>query len=243
MGSTGSTRAAFTDRSSGHPAASIRLPAAAASYGVRRSSGSPSATHSQRAAPSPSYGRPTLPALTKRTPPTRRSSCWWVWPATTTGASTPASTCAQRSGDDSRVSISSSRRGLAWQYRTPFSSSVSGALASGRARSAPSSPALSAALRATRSSGARLARVQRLGDLPLAVAAQTVHRSLERLQAVERRRREGTRDGVAAHHDGVGPRGARVGEHRVERVDVAVDVVQREDPHGDRSGARPLRPG
>src|SRR5687767_12101186 len=32
----------------------------------------PSATQSQRAAPSPSYGSPTLPALRKRTRPTRR---------------------------------------------------------------------------------------------------------------------------------------------------------------------------
>ena len=44
---------AFSDRASGH-APSIRWPAASASYSVRRSSGTPSATHSQRAAPSPS---------------------------------------------------------------------------------------------------------------------------------------------------------------------------------------------
>jgi hypothetical protein len=61
----------------------------------------PSANHSQRAAASPSYGSPTLPALTKRTLPTTRSSCWCVWPATTSAASSAANAYVQRSGDDS----------------------------------------------------------------------------------------------------------------------------------------------
>ena len=52
------------------------------------------------------------------------------------------------------MSISSSRRGLAWQKSTPSRASVSGASASRRARSAPSSAALSAAVCAARSPGA-----------------------------------------------------------------------------------------
>ena len=38
--------------------------------------------------------------------------------------------------------------------------------------------------------------------------------------------------GVAADQHGVGVRRARIGEHGLERVDVAVDVVQRQDVHG-----------
>ena len=50
---TGATSAASIDRASGQRSF-MRRPAPAASYAVERSSGTPSATHSQRAAPSPS---------------------------------------------------------------------------------------------------------------------------------------------------------------------------------------------
>src|ERR1700735_2181542 len=61
---------------------------------------------------------PTLLGLTTRRRPTSRSNGMWVCPQTTVAASTPSSTAAQRSGGLSTSTISSSRRGDAWQNRT-----------------------------------------------------------------------------------------------------------------------------
>jgi hypothetical protein len=55
---------------------------------------------------------------------------------------TPSSTLAQRSGGEMRVTIWSSRWGVAWQKRTPSSASTSGSSPSARDRSAPSSRAV-----------------------------------------------------------------------------------------------------
>src|SRR4051794_29760992 len=67
-----------------------------------------------------------LPALTSRTSPTRRSNCTCVWPQTTTSAPAPVSGAAQRSSGLSRVKISSSLRGVAWQKSVRPTVSVSG---------------------------------------------------------------------------------------------------------------------
>ena len=77
-----------------------------------------------------------------------------------------------------------------------------------------------------------LGRADRRGDLALAVAADQCTGRVERLEASSVARANGPGDDVAADHHRVGAGRARVGEDGVERVDVAVDVVQREDPHG-----------
>jgi hypothetical protein len=79
--------------------------------------------------------------LTKRTPPTLRSSCWWVWPATTSrrdAAEHRRPALGRRDARDHLVVAA----GVAWQKRTPSSSSVSGSSPSARARSSPSSRAV-----------------------------------------------------------------------------------------------------
>ena len=83
----------------------------------------------------------------KRVSPTKRSSCWCVWPATTSGASTPASAAAQRAGVEIRVRISSSlgRRGVAEQDAVEVVS-VERAVPGTRRASAPVSHAVSAAM-------------------------------------------------------------------------------------------------
>src|SRR5262249_42834809 len=83
------------------------------STGVLRSSISPPSTSAQKAASSPSYGRPTLPALTKRTAPICRSCCMCVCPATTARCWTPARIASRSSSGVAGVTISSSLRGVA----------------------------------------------------------------------------------------------------------------------------------
>ena len=56
----------------------------------------------------------------------------WVWPQATVGAVTSASTSAQRSGGLSTSTISSSRRGEAWQNSTGPRPSTSRVTVSGR---------------------------------------------------------------------------------------------------------------
>ena len=71
-----------------------------------------------------------------------------------------------------------------------------------------------------------------LGNLALAVAAYPPHRGAQRIQASERRARERAGHRVSPDDHDVGMRSARIGEHGLERVDVAVDVVEREDVDG-----------
>jgi hypothetical protein len=68
-----------------------------------------------------------------------------------------------------------------------------------------------------------------VGDLTLTVAAYPPHRTAQRLQASKRRAGKRARNGIAPDDHDIGIRRARIGEHSLERVDVAVDVIQRED--------------
>jgi hypothetical protein len=78
----------------------------------------------------------------------------------------------------------------------------------------------------------RLGRARDLGDLPLAVAGHPLLRRVQRRQPIQHRTRERAGDRVAADHDRIGAGRARVSQHRVERLDVPVDVVEGEDAHG-----------
>src|SRR4051794_35307378 len=109
---------------SGLPVARIAASAASRSYAVRRWSGTPSTTASQNAPGAPSYGMPTLPALTHCVAPERWTNWRWTWPPTTTGASTPDRISASRSGAVRGVTISSSERGVPWQNSTPSASTT-----------------------------------------------------------------------------------------------------------------------
>jgi len=60
-----------------------------------------------------------LPALMTRRCPTIRSNSTWVWPQTTTAALTWPKTAASRSAAVTRVKISLSLRGVAWQKSAP----------------------------------------------------------------------------------------------------------------------------
>ena len=84
---------------------------------VRRASGArpPPVEQAQNAPCRPSYGMPTLPALTKRIPSTSRSNWTCVCPPTTTRSSTPSSAARKRSSGETLVRISSSSRGEPWQ--------------------------------------------------------------------------------------------------------------------------------
>ena len=88
----------------------------------------------------------------------------------------------------------------------------------------------------------RLSCPDGLADLAFTVAAHDVHRRLELLQALERRGGERSGHGIAADHHRIRPNGLRVGEHRLEGVDVAVDVVQREDLHERDGTAADVQP-
>ena len=92
--------------------------------------------------------------------------------------------------------------------------------------------------------GRRLGRADGVGHLALAVAADEVDGCVERLDAVEHVARERARDSVAADDDGV-RRAVEVGEDGVERLAVAVQVVEREDDHrrGNGSATRWLHDG
>ena len=173
----------------------------------------------------PSYGMPTLPALTYRRPATARSTCTWTWPATTTRSSTPASAAANASSGVTRVTISSSRRGVAWQNSVgprPSTSSV--------------------AVRGVREEGALLLvelRDEPAAELAIRVAADE-HGALERREALAGHRASAD---VPAARSRRRPR-ARLREHRLERRQVAVDVVERRDPHGpDAIAPAPTRSG
>ena len=109
---------------------------------------------------------------------------------------------------------------------------MSGSSPSARARPAPSSAALSAAVTAAEVVvGGRRRRADRSGGLALAVAADVVNGHGERVETVERCAGERARHRVPSDEHGVGPGRARIGEDRLQRVHVAVDVVQDEDVH------------
>ena len=153
-----------------------------------------------------------------------------------------------------RVSISSSRRGLAWQYRTPSSSTVSGSVRRARAPARRRARAASARAVIRRRRRGRARRADGLGHLALAVAAHPVHGALSAASRSSVAPANGPGHGVAADQRRRRARRARIGEHRLERVDVAVDVVEREDvpnraghaagaPEDDvRGGAGAVRP-
>ena len=125
--------------------------------------------------------------------------------------------------------VVAARAGVAEEHAVELHGS--GSPPSARARSSPSAAAVIAAVTGGQVVGRRRRRADRLGHLALAVAAHPAHRHAQRLQAFERLAREGARQRVAADQHDVGVRGARIGEHGVERVDVAVDVVERQDAH------------
>jgi hypothetical protein len=77
-------------------------------------------------------------------------------------------------------------------------------------------------------------------DLALAVAAHPVGGHAQLLQAVERGARERPRHRVPADHHRVELGRPWVGEHRVERVDVAVNVVEGENLHARDTLSRGL---
>ena len=76
-------------RRPGIPLARIAAAAASTAYGVCRSSTSSPSSNAQNAPGRPSYGMPTLPALTKRIPSISRSNWTCVCPPTTSRSSTP----------------------------------------------------------------------------------------------------------------------------------------------------------
>jgi hypothetical protein len=85
--------------------------------------------------------------------------------------------------------------------------------------------------------GVRVAAVEGGDDLAVGVAAHPPHRQRERRQAVEDLHGQRPRRDVAAHDDGVRAGERIVGEHRLERGQIAVDVVERRDD------AHTVRPG
>ena len=93
-----------------------------------------------------------------------------------------------------------------------------------------------------------VAAVEVRDDLAVGVAAHPAHGQLERAEPVEDLGRQRARGDVAADHHRVGASEGVVGEDRVERRQVAVDVVERGDdahtegPDGAR-GARCWPPG
>jgi hypothetical protein len=70
-----------------------------------------------------------------------------------------------------------------------------------------------------------------LSNFALAVATYPPHGDAQLLQPSERRARKRARNGIAADHHDVRICRPRVAEHSLERIDVAVDVVQSEDVH------------
>ena len=73
--------------------------------------------------------------------------------------------------------------------------------------------------------------VDRRRRLALAVAAHPVHVSAQRLQAVKGGAGKRAGHDIAADDDRVRARRPRIGQHRLQGVGVAVDVIQGEDPH------------
>ena len=70
-----------------------------------------------------------------------------------------------------------------------------------------------------------------LGDLALAVAADPSHRNVQQFEPVEHRPRAWTRHRVTTDEYEIELLRARIGEDGVQRIGVAVDVVQRKNPH------------
>ena len=71
-----------------------------------------------------------------------------------------------------------------------------------------------------------------LDELALAVAADRERAVAERAHRVDGLARERAAGDVAAHDDQIHAQRLDLGEHRGERGVVAVDVIQRRDPHG-----------
>ena len=153
-----------------------------------------------------------------------------VWPQTT--SETPRLPKIGRSSSSGvrRVKISMSLRGVAWQKSTSPMPSTSTRHVSGQ-------PAISTAC-----SGLSCSAFQRIdghvdlghltarrNDLPIAVASDELDRQIQREQALERLARHRSGQDVAAHDDAIDTRLADFGKDRIERRQVAVNVVERRD--------------
>ena len=151
---------------------------------------------------------------------------------------------ASRSAGVSAVMISSSLRGEPWQYSAPSRRTTSSKPAI-RSRCARVMRAGGEGIRALGGSvgavdrGVGVAAVEVRDDLAIGVAAHPADGQVEAGQAVEDLRRQRPRRDVAAHDDGVRAGEGGVGEDRVERRQVAVDVVEGGD---DAHAAGPRTP-
>jgi len=63
------------------------------------------------------------------------------------------------------------------------------------------------------------------------VASYPTDRHAQGLKARERCAGEGARNSIASNNHDVRIRRLRIGEHSVERIDVALNVIQRKDAH------------
>ena len=190
---------------------------------------------------------PTLPALTSRVAPIARSNCTWVWPFTTVCWATPARIGARRSSLESGVTISSSLRGVAWQKSTSPRPSIS---TDGERREAAhpvEARLIEHAGRPVRARRPDVVRVDARGsgvepqpgldELALAVAADRDRAVAERPHRIGRLAGERPAGDVAADHDQIDADRVDLGQDGRERGVVAVDVVERRDPHGPQGTA------
>ena len=175
----------------------------------------------------PSYGSPTLPALTSRGPPgSRRSNCTWVCPQTTTAASVPASAAATSSSgvmprQDRLVVV---RRRMAEDDRSePLDLTLEPPAATMRQARARARRAARCTTGRCRCSGSG----RRVRSCPRRTVAPTLRRSVQALR-LHRPPEHVTADDDLVH----AALPLELREHRLERRQVAMDVVQRCDPHG-----------
>ena len=203
---------------------------------LRRSCTAPSASNAQ-CAPVRPYGMPTLPGLITSRRSTSRTNGMWVCPQTTVAGARPA----PRPSGSSRVSTSttsSSDRGLPWQNSTspkPRTRTVTGC---GRPPAAPPGP-LAAGPPPTARSGPGSRCCRRRPARPVPGRHCREPRSPCRPGTTSRsstcdRLRPGRH--VAGHHDPFGGLHVRLGQHRLQRRQHAVDVGQYRDrgKHGCR---------
>jgi hypothetical protein len=73
--------------------------------------------------------------------------------------------------------------------------------------------------------------VRARGDLPVGVAPHEASPLVEVLEPLDRLPREGPPSHVAAEHDEVGSRRVHLVQHRVERGQIAVNIVEGGDAH------------
>ena len=210
-----------------------------------RGSGSPSATSSQKAAALALVGHPHAAgvddALARRRAARTGGGCGRRRRAA------PARRRASARGAPrgvSAVMISSSLRGEPWQYSAPSSATTSSKPASRSRCARVMRAAVKASARAAGSSAVDgvvgVAAIEAVDHLAVGVAAHPAH-AAGRAPPGGRGPRAGIGpdDDVAADDDRVGAGEGVVGEHRLERGQVAVDVVERgDDAHTEGPTAR-----